>query len=44
VGKPEGKKLQGKLRLMYVDNIKMTLTETGWGSMNWINVTQDRDQ
>jgi hypothetical protein len=27
-----------------VDNIKMDLREIGWDSMDWIDLTQDRDQ
>jgi hypothetical protein len=27
-----------------VDNIKMDLREIGWGSMDWIDLAQDRDQ
>jgi hypothetical protein len=27
-----------------VDNIKMDITEIGWGSMNWIDLAQNRDQ
>jgi hypothetical protein len=27
-----------------VDNIKMDLTEIGWGGMEWINLAQDRDK
>jgi hypothetical protein len=27
-----------------VDNIKMDVREIGWGSMNWMNLAQDRDQ
>jgi hypothetical protein len=26
-----------------VDNNKEDLRETGWGSMDWINLAQDRD-
>jgi hypothetical protein len=29
---------------MWVDNIKMHLTEIGWGGMDWIDLAQDRDQ
>jgi hypothetical protein len=29
---------------MWEDNIKMDLTETGWGGMDSIGVAQDRDQ
>jgi hypothetical protein len=38
VGKPESK------RRRWVDNIKMDLRETGWDGMDWIDLTQDRDQ
>jgi hypothetical protein len=44
VGKPEGKKPIGRPRCMWVDNIKIYLTETGWGVMDWIDLAQDRDQ
>jgi hypothetical protein len=27
-----------------VDNIKMDLSEIGWGNMDWIDLAQDRDQ
>jgi hypothetical protein len=27
-----------------VDKIKMDLREIGWGSMDWIDLAQDRDQ
>jgi hypothetical protein len=33
VGKPEGKRLLGRLRCRWVDNIKMDLREIGWDSM-----------
>jgi hypothetical protein len=26
------------------DNIKIDLKDTGWGSMNWIDLAQNRDQ
>jgi hypothetical protein len=41
VGKPEGKRPQDVGR---VDNIKMDLREMGRDGMDWIDVTQDRDQ
>jgi hypothetical protein len=44
VGKPEGKRTLGRPRLRLVDNIQMDLREIGWYSMDWIDVTQDRDQ
>jgi hypothetical protein len=44
VGKPEGKRPLGRLRRRWEGNIEMDLREIGWGGMNWINLTQDRDQ
>jgi hypothetical protein len=44
MGKPEGKRPQGRPRRMWEDNIKMHLREIGWGGMNWIDLAQDRDQ
>jgi hypothetical protein len=42
VGKPEGPLWRPRHRC--VDNIKMDLRETGWGGMEWIDLTLDRDQ
>jgi hypothetical protein len=36
VGKPEGKRLLGRPRRRWEDNIKMDLREIGWGGMYWI--------
>jgi hypothetical protein len=36
VGKPEGKRPQGRLRRRWVDNIKMDLRVIGWDSMGWL--------
>jgi hypothetical protein len=44
VGKPEGKRLLGRLRRRWLDNIKMYLREIGWDGMDWIDLTEDRDQ
>jgi hypothetical protein len=44
VGKPEGKIPLGSPKRRWVDNIKMDLRETGWGGMDWIDLSQDRDQ
>jgi hypothetical protein len=44
VGKPEGKRPLGRPRRRWVDNIKMDLREIGWDGVDWIDLTQDRDQ
>jgi hypothetical protein len=44
VGKPEGRRPLGRPRRRWVYNIKMDLRETGWDGINWIDLTQDRDQ
>jgi hypothetical protein len=31
-------------RRRWEDNIKMDIGEIEWGSVDWINLTQDRDQ
>jgi len=43
VGKPEGKRQLGRPRLRWEDNIKMDLQEVEFGSMDWIQLAQDRD-
>jgi hypothetical protein len=44
LGKPEGKRPLGRPRRRWVDNIKMGLREIRWGGMDWIDLTQDKDQ
>jgi hypothetical protein len=44
VGKTGGKRPLGRPKRRWVDNIKMDPRETGWGGMDWIYLTQDRDQ
>ena len=44
VGKPDGKRLQGRPRRRCVDNIRMDLQEVGCGYVNWIGLAQDRDR
>jgi hypothetical protein len=41
---PEGKRPLGGPRRRWVDNIKMDLREIEWGGMDWIDLTEDRDQ
>ncbi|KAJ4450968.1 hypothetical protein ANN_02403 [Periplaneta americana] len=42
--KAEIKKLLGRPRRRWVDNIKMNLRELGYDGRDWINLAQDRDQ
>jgi hypothetical protein len=44
VGKPEGKRLLQRSRHRWVDNIKMDLTDIGFGGVGWIHLSQSRDQ
>ena len=43
VGKPEGKRLLGRPRPRWVDNIRTDLQEVGYEYMDWIGLAQDRD-
>ena len=43
VGKPEGKRLLGRPRRTWEDNIKMDLREVGGGG-DWMELAQDRDR
>jgi hypothetical protein len=43
VGKPEGRRPLGRPRCRWEDDIKMDLREVGWGSIDWIDLAQDRD-
>ena len=44
MGKCEGKIPLGKPRRRWEDNIKMVLQKVGFGSMDWIELAQDRDK
>ena len=44
VGNPEGKRLLGRRRLRWEDNIKMDLQEVGRGCGDWMELVQDRDR
>ena len=44
VGKPEGKRLLGRPRRRWEDNIKMDLQEVGGGHGDWMELAQDRDR
>jgi hypothetical protein len=44
VGKPEVRRPFGRPRHRWEDNIKMDIQEIGWGTINWIDLAQDRDR
>jgi hypothetical protein len=43
-GKPEGKRLLGRPRRRWVDNIRMDLREIKWNGVDWIVLAQDRNR
>jgi hypothetical protein len=44
VGKPERKRILGRPRCRWVDNIKINLREIEWDGMDWIDLTLRRNQ
>jgi hypothetical protein len=44
VGKPKGKRLLGRQRRSWVDNIQTDLRGIGWDTVDWIDMAQDREQ
>jgi hypothetical protein len=44
VRKPEGKRLLGRPRNRWVDNIRIDLGEVGWGDVDRIGLAQDRNR
>ena len=44
IGRPEGKRPLGIPRRRWEDNIKIGFQEVGWGGLDWIDVTQDKDR
>jgi len=44
LGKPKGRRPLERPRLRWVDNIRMDLQVVGFGYMDWIGLTQDRDR
>jgi hypothetical protein len=44
VGKPEEKRLPGRLRCRRQGNIRIGHTEKRWKGMDWVHLAQDRDQ
>jgi hypothetical protein len=43
MGKPEGKRPLERPRHRWEDGMSMDLREIGWGSVEWIQLAQDRD-
>jgi hypothetical protein len=44
VGKPGGKRQLGRPRRVWEDNIRIYRREIGWEGVDWIHLSQDRDQ
>jgi hypothetical protein len=44
VGRPEGRRPLGRPRRRWEDDIKMDLTEIGFGDVDWVHLTQDGDR
>jgi hypothetical protein len=44
LGNPEEKRPLGIPRRRWEDGIRIHLRETGWGSVEWIQLAQDRDR
>jgi hypothetical protein len=44
MGKPEGKRLLGRPRRRWVNNMQMDHRDREWGGMDLIDLAQDRDQ
>jgi hypothetical protein len=44
VGKPEGRRPLGRLRLRWEDNIRMDFREVGCGCVDWMELAQDRER
>jgi len=43
IGKPEGKRPLLRPRGRWENNIRMDLTEIGWGGVDWIDLSQNRE-
>jgi hypothetical protein len=44
MGKPEGKRLLGRLRRRWEDGIRIDLRQSGLRGVDWIRLAQDRDR
>jgi hypothetical protein len=40
----EGKRPLGRPRHRWVDNIRMNLIDVGWGDVDWVGLSQDRNR
>jgi hypothetical protein len=43
VAKPEGKRLLGRPKLKWEDNITVYLSKIGWEAVNWMHLAQVTD-
>jgi hypothetical protein len=44
IGKPDGKRPQGRPRSRWKNNIRTDLREIGWEGVDWIHLAQDKEQ
>jgi hypothetical protein len=44
MGKPEGNRAFGRPRRRWEDGFRMDLRENGWGSVEWIQLSQNRNR
>jgi hypothetical protein len=44
VGKPEGKRLGGRPRCRWEDNIRMDLRGIGWEGVDWMHLAEDSNK
>jgi hypothetical protein len=44
IGRPDGKRPVTRLMHRWEDNIRMNPRKTGWESVDWMHLAQDRDQ
>jgi hypothetical protein len=44
MGNPEGKRPLGRSRRRWEDGIRTYFREIGWGSVDWMQLAQDRDR
>jgi hypothetical protein len=44
VGEPEGERPLGRPRRRWEHGVRMDVRNIGWGSVDWIQLAQDRDR